>query len=84
MALRAPLSSAAESGVAPACCDEYWRQSLSSKRNWSKLFPVPGKTITLGPLGGRVVQAVKLATAPAVSNTPLTMILIGFIELRLS
>src|SRR6266704_3177461 len=26
-------------------------QSISSARNWSKLLPVPGNTITLGPLG---------------------------------
>src|SRR5438067_11243964 len=49
--------------VPPIDWKEYWRHSLSSKRNWSKLFPEPGRTITLGPVGGGVAQPAKSATA---------------------
>jgi hypothetical protein len=50
-ALRAALSSAACCGDAPSCSAAYCLHDASSVRNWSKFFPVPGKVITLGPLG---------------------------------
>ena len=51
-ALFTPLFSAAPSGVVPPTwLLANWRQSMSSARNWSKLLPVPGSTITPGPVG---------------------------------
>src|SRR5258708_14525575 len=51
-ALFAALSAAISEGeVPPICTSANWRHSTSSKRSWSKLFPVPGSTMTLGPLG---------------------------------
>ena len=51
-ALLTPLSTAAWSGVVPPACRlAYCRQSLSSMRNWSKLLPLPGRDIMLGPFG---------------------------------
>src|SRR5579862_209927 len=63
-ALFTPLSAAAWSAeVPPTWLLANCRQSMSSARNWSKLLPVPGSTITLGPVG-------MLTQAPSSSNEP--------------
>src|SRR5262245_42890889 len=64
-ALFTPLDSDAPSGeLPPTCALANWRHSASSNLNWSKLLPVPGRTITAGPVG-IVVQAARTSTAPA-------------------
>src|SRR5204863_72899 len=50
------LSVAAFLVVMPADWSAHWRQAASSAWNCSKGFPVPGRTITLGPVG-MVAQA---------------------------
>ena len=61
-ALFRPLFSAATSGVVPPTwLLANWRHFMSSARNWSKFLPVPGSTITPGPLG--------MLTQPASSST---------------
>jgi len=50
------LSVAAFLVVMPADWSAHWRQATSSAWNCSKGFPVPGRTITLGPVG-MVAQA---------------------------
>ena len=45
------LSLAAFFVVMPAEWSAHWRQVASSPWNCSKFFPVPGNTITLGPVG---------------------------------
>src|SRR5688572_12077358 len=68
-ALLAPLSAAACSGLLPPTWEvAYCRQSPSSARNWSKLLPVPGSDIWLGPLG-TVTQP---ASASSAANAPPT------------
>src|SRR5258706_5294793 len=68
-ALFMALSVCAGAGVAPPICeDANWRQSLSSKRNWSKLLVEPGSTITLGPDGGGVAQPASNAIPAAVDR----------------
>ena len=65
-ALRTPLSACAVDAVAPPTwLEANCLHSISSARNWSKLLPVPGNTITLGP-SGIVVQ-------PAISPRPATI-----------
>src|SRR3970282_65443 len=62
-AFRTPLSADAWLGVVPPTCElAYCRHSKSSARNWSKLLPVPGSDMMLGPLG-------TVAHAPSASNT---------------
>src|SRR3984893_6283925 len=45
------LSVAALLVVVPVCCAAHWRHTASSTWKVSKLLPVPGMTITLGPVG---------------------------------
>jgi hypothetical protein len=49
-------------GVVPACALAHCRQTASSVWNCSKVFPWPGRTITLGPVG-IVAQALSPTTA---------------------
>jgi hypothetical protein len=49
--------------VIPACCEAQFRHVASSIWKCSNGFPLPGRTITLGPLG-TVAQPVK-STSPA-------------------
>jgi hypothetical protein len=51
----------AASLATPDCCSAHWRQAPSSPWNCSKVFPVPGNAITLGPAG---------TVAHAVSSSP--------------
>jgi len=68
-ALFTALLVCASAAVWPPICEEAnWRHSLSSKRNSSKLFVDPGRTITLGPDGGGVAQPAMNAAAPRNSN----------------
>src|SRR6185436_2159912 len=62
-ALEMPLFAAALLGEMPVWLLAYARQSRSSARNWSKLMPVPGSTITVGPLG-MVMQPARSSAAP--------------------
>src|SRR4249920_1106172 len=58
-----PLSAEAWLGVVPPTCElANCRQSKSSARNWSKLLPVPGSDMMLGPLG-TVTHAPSVNTA---------------------
>src|SRR5487761_2688875 len=51
-ALFTPLSVAAWDADTPPTWDSaYCLQSRSSARNWSKVLPVPGKAMMLGPVG---------------------------------
>src|SRR5688572_9911996 len=72
-ALVTPLSAPAWLGLLPpSCALANCRQSLSSKRNWSKLLPVPGSDIWLGPFG-TVTQPASTAsssTAPVNRQDP--------------
>src|SRR5919197_2744772 len=51
--------------VVPVCWAAHWRQTPSSVWNCSKFLPVPGRTITLGPVG-TVAHAAK--TSPAATD----------------
>src|SRR5207247_3767903 len=53
--------------VVPAACDANCRQIASSDWKTSNGFPVPGKTMTLGPVG-TVAQAVNRSAVPPASS----------------
>src|SRR5215472_8179933 len=61
-ALVTPLWLAACPGDVPVCTEAHCRHATSSAWNSSKVFPPPGSTITLGPVG-------TLAHAPTNSGT---------------
>jgi len=63
----------AVSVVVPVCCAAHWRHTASSNWNCSKLLPVPGKTITLGPVG-TLAQAV--ANRATVRQTAIALVFI--------
>jgi hypothetical protein len=56
--------------LVPVCWEANWRQLASSTWNCSKFFPVPGSTMTLGPVG-TVTQAVVIKPAAAHTATAL-------------
>jgi hypothetical protein len=49
--------------VVPVCCAAHCRHVASSIWNCSKFFPVPGSTMTLGPVGTVAQAVLKTATA---------------------
>lgn len=59
--------------VVPVCCIAQCRQTASSDWNCSKFFPLPGRTITLGPVG-IVAHAVMPSAATIASAAPVTFI----------
>src|SRR6266480_14099 len=50
------------SGLVPVCCIAHCRHAASSLWNISKFFPLPGSTITRGPVG---IDAHAVASNPA-------------------
>jgi hypothetical protein len=50
----------------PDCCSAHWRHAPSSPWNCSKVFPVPGNAIMLGP-DGTVAHAVSSSPETATS-----------------
>jgi hypothetical protein len=68
------LSVEARPLVVPVCCSAHCRHDASSIWNWSKFFPVPGSTITLGPAG---MLAQPVTSTPATTQTAADRIRIG-------
>src|SRR6266545_951960 len=72
------LSVAALPGVVPVCMPAHWRHDTSSPWNCSKVLPLPGSTMTLGPVGTdahaptRTVATVVRTAAPTTLLPPLT------------
>jgi hypothetical protein len=61
------LSVEAFCAVVPTWCAAHWRHAASSTWNCSKFFPLPGKTMTLGPCG-TVAQPLSSAPTSAITT----------------
>src|SRR5262245_46146902 len=67
-ALVTPLCVEASPGDMLRCGRAHWRQRASSAWNCSNAFPVPGSTITLGPVGTVTHPVAKMLTASAATS----------------